>query len=141
VPRYVLDTNICIYLMRNSPPAVAARFARCVQGDVLISSITYAELQYGIETAANPQQERSKLAALVEDVPVAAFDQAAAEAYGPVRRATRDRRRDALDKLIAAHAIALGAILVTNNPRDFAHYPGLLVENWLDPDTIRNGHH
>ena len=69
---------------------------------------------------------------LVEDIPVAPFDVGAADAYAPIRMAMRDRRRDALDKLIAGHAIALGAVLVTNNVRDFAEYPGLTIENWLE---------
>ena len=63
---------------------------------------------------------------------MAAFDAAAATAYGPVREATRERKKDALDKLIAAHAIALNVALVTNNERDFDSYPGIRLENWLN---------
>jgi tRNA(fMet)-specific endonuclease VapC len=65
------------------------------------------------------------------EVPVAPFDGAAASVYGPVRLASPERHRDALDKLIAAHAQSLGVILVTNNPRDFIAYPGLTIENWV----------
>ena len=68
---------------------------------------------------------------LVSDIPVAPFDATAGRAYGPMRLATRDRRRDALDKLIAAHAVALDVVLVTNNTGDFAGYPGLRLENWV----------
>jgi tRNA(fMet)-specific endonuclease VapC len=71
------------------------------------------------------------LAGLVEDITVAAFDSAAAVAYGPIRLATRDSKKDHLDKLIAAHAVSLGAIVVTNNIKDFSKYPGLVIENWL----------
>ncbi len=59
------------------------------------------------------------------------FDQAAAHAYGPIRAATRDKKKDQLDKLIASHAKALDVILMTNNERDFAAYPGIQIENWL----------
>ena len=131
MPRFMLDTNMCIYLMKNQPEEVAKRFAQCYVGDVVMSAVTYAELEYGVVVSANRTRERRNLAALIEDIPVAAFDAAAATAYGPVREATRERKKYALDKLIAAHAIALDVILVTNNERDFASYPGIRLENWL----------
>lgn len=130
MPRYMLDTNMCIYLMKNQPEPVARRFAECYVGDVVISAVTYAELEYGVSVADNPERERSHLAALVEDILVAPFDQTAGRAYGPIRQATRDSRKDHLDKLIAAHAVALDVVLVTNNLKDFAKYPGLKTENW-----------
>lgn len=133
MPRYMLDTNMCIYLMKHQPEEVARRFAQCYVGDVVMSAITYAELEYGVAVAATPKRERRNLAGLIEDIPVAPFDGAAAAAYGPIRLATRESKKDHLDKLIAAHAIALGVTLVTNNLRDFAKYPGLAAENWLLP--------
>ncbi|MCG1042064.1 type II toxin-antitoxin system VapC family toxin [Mycetohabitans sp. B8] len=132
MPRFMLDTNMCIYLMKNQPEEVAKRFAQCYVGDVVISAVTYAELEYGVVVSANRTRERRNLAALIEDIPVAPFDAAAATAYGPVRKATNERKKDALDKLIAAHAIALDVILVTNNERDFASYPSIRLENWLN---------
>ena len=78
-------------------------------------------------------RERDNLSGLVELIPVLPFDTAAGIAHGPVRMATRERKADHLDKLIAAQAIAAGVVLVTNNVRDFAAYPGLVIENWLDP--------
>lgn len=132
MPRFMLDTNMCIYLMKHQPEEVAKRFAQCYIGDVVMSAVTYAELEYGVVVSTNRTRERRNLAALIEDIPVAAFDAAAATAYGPVREATRERKKDALDKLIAAHAIALDVILVTNNERDFASYPGIRLENWLN---------
>ena len=128
---YLLDTNMCIYLMKNQPPAVAQRFAACQVGDVLISAITHAELEYGVRASADPSRERVNLASLVQDIVVAPFDSAAALAYGPIRLATRESKKDHLDKLIAAHAVSLGVIVVTNKVSDFAKYPGLKVENWL----------
>ena len=133
MPRYMLDTNMCIYLMKNQPEEVARRFATCYVGDVVMSAITFAELEYGVAVAADPERERANLQALVEDIPVVAFDAQAALAYGPIRLATRENKKDALDKLIAAHASALGVTVVTNNMKDFAHYPGVATENWLTP--------
>ena len=131
MPHYMLDTNMCIYLMKNQPEEVAQRFAQCYVGDVVISSITYAELEYGVAVSTNPEQERINLASLVEDIQVVPFDIAAGVAYGPIRLFTRDTKTDALDKLIAAHAVALNVTVVTNNLKDFAKYPGVLTENWL----------
>ena len=133
MPQYMLDTNMCIYLMKNQPEEVARRFSQCYVGDVVMSSITYAELEYGVAVAADPDQERKNLANLVEDIQVAPFDASAGVAYGQVRLATRDIKKDALDKLIAAHALSLNVIVVTNNEKDFAKYPGVAIENWLLP--------
>lgn len=132
MPRYLLDTNICIYLMKHQPEVVANRFAQCYAGDVVISAITYAELVYGVEMSTHPERELAHLSSLIEDIPVMPFDVAAANAYGPVRLATREAKRDHLDKLIAAHALSLKVTLVTNNVKDFVKYPGLVVENWVE---------
>ena len=137
MPRYMLDTNMCIYLMKNQPEQVARRFAECLVGDVVMSAITYAELEYGAAVSADPAREQANLAALTEDIPVVAFDAAAGVAYGPIRLATRESKRDHLDKLIAAHAVSLGVTLVTNNVSDFSKYPGLRSENWLTAESRR----
>ncbi len=131
----MLDTNICIYLIKKQPKEVVRRFEQLSVGDVVMSAITYAELQYGVAASADPERERANLENLVEDIPVAPFDAAAATAYGPTRLATRDSRADHLDKLIAAHAIALGVTVVTNNLRDFAKYPVVVAENWFTPTS------
>lgn len=128
---YMLDTNMCIYLMKNQPEQVSRRFAQCYVGDVVMSAITFAELQYGVTVSSNSARAGRHLSALIEDIPVVPFDATAALSYGPIRQATRDRKRDQLDKLIAAHAVSLNVTLVTNNERDFVPYPGLRVENWL----------
>ena len=132
-PLYLLHTNICIYLMKHQPQQVAERFSACRVGEVLISAITAAELEYGVvASGADADRNIAALERFLLEVPVAPFDGAAARVYGPVRMASRERRRDALDKLIAAHVLALDVTLVTNNPRDFASYPGLRIENWVD---------
>ncbi len=128
----MLDTNICIYLMKHHPPEVAARFADYHTGEVVISAITLAELEYGVICSGeNLPRNQTALVSLLEDIAVLPFDHAAATAYGSVRLATRQRQHDALDKLIAAHAIAMKITLVTNNEADFSVYPGLRVENWV----------
>lgn len=133
MPRYMLDTNMCIYLMKNQPEEVARRFAQCYIGDVVMSAITFAELEYGVAMSANPERERINLASLAEDIQVVPFDIAASVAYGPIRMATRDSKKDHLEKLIAAHAASLNITIVTNNQKDFAKYPGVVTENWIMP--------
>ena len=132
-PKYMLDTDICIHLMKHQPPQVHERFAQCFVGDVVISAVTLAELEFGIACSSPAAQEsnRSALESLLEDIMVAPFEAQAAKAYGPIRAAYKNRNRDALDKLIASHAVALGVTLVTNNEADFVNYAGLPVENWV----------
>ena len=131
-PRFMLDTNICIYLMKHQPPQVRARFAECYVGDVVISAITLAELEFGVARSGDAaMHNQAVLDSLLEDIPVAPFDRPAARAYGPLRAADRERSKDALDKLIASHAMSLGATLVTNNETDFRGFNGLVVENWV----------
>lgn len=134
-PKYMLDTNICIYLMKVQPPQVRARFAECFVGDVVISAITLAELEYGVACSGRARtRNQTALDSLLVDIPVAPFEGRAARAYGPLRAASRERNRDALVKLIASHALSLGVTLVTNNEADFRDFDGLSVENWV------NGH-
>lgn len=132
-PKFMLDTNICIYLMKHQPPQVRARFAECFVGDVVISAITLAELEFGIACSGESQaRNQAALDALLEDLLVAPFEARAARAYGPLRAANRERNKDALDKLIASHALSLGVTLVTNNEADFRGCSGLVVENWIN---------
>lgn len=128
--RYMFDTNMCIYLMKHQPPQVAERFAQCFEGDVVLSAITLAELEYGVTASGNPEAARRALHGLVARVPVLPLNAEAARAYGPIRAATHERKADVMDKLIAAHAIAEDLTVVTRNVRDFATYPGLRIEDW-----------
>ena len=131
---YMLDTNICIYLVQRHPPEVIERLEAHDEGDVVMSVVTYAELRAGLSIhAAGRSRDEQALLLLARRIPVLNFDAAAAERYGILRAAVRDRRRNALDRLIAAHAISVGATLVTNNQTDFVDYPGIEVENWVAP--------
>jgi tRNA(fMet)-specific endonuclease VapC len=132
-PRFILDTNICIYLMKHQPPQVRARFAECFVGDVVISAITLAELEFGVACSGESlSKNQAALDSLLEDLLVMPFEGSAARAYGPLRAAHRERNKDALDKLIAAHALSLGVTLVTNNEADFRAFEGLQIENWVN---------
>ena len=131
-PKYMLDTNICIYLMKHQPAQVRQRFAECYVGDVVISAITLAELEFGVASSAKSRtRNQAALDSFLEDIVVAPFEGTAARAYGPIRAANQARGQDALDKLIAAHAVSLGVTLVTNNEGDFQRFRGLKIENWV----------
>ena len=131
--KYMLDTNICIYLMKHQPPEVRARFEQCFVGDVVISAITLAELEFGVACSGEWQSSnQDTLESFLEDIVVAPFEARAARTYGPLRATYRERNKNALDKLIASHALALNVTLVTNNESDFLYFDGLRVENWVN---------
>ena len=129
--RYMLDTNICIYITRRHPPQVLKRLEALTQGSAVMSVVTYAEMRAGLEMQnANRAQDERVLALLISRIPVLPFTETDAISFGVLRAAVRDRRRDTMDRLIAAHAVSVGVTLVTNNEADFKDYPGLVVENW-----------
>ncbi|MFN3543557.1 MAG: type II toxin-antitoxin system VapC family toxin [Thiobacillus sp.] len=130
--RYLLDTNICVHLIQRHPPGLLRRFQEFDYGDLVISVVTLAELRHGVERDPITKNEAERaLHALLSYLPVLPIDNTVAVQYGVFAAAVRDRRRDALDRLIAAHAASLGLTLVTNNAADFRDYPGLVVENWV----------
>lgn len=132
---YMLDTNICIFLIKSQPPQVLRRLESLTVGSAVMSVVTYAELRAGLEmqTSHRVQDERV-LSLLTQRIPVLPFEAAAAESYGLLRAAERERNRNAMDRLIAAHAVSVGVTLVTNNEADFKDYPGLVLENWAAAD-------
>ena len=123
--RYLIDSDCAIFATTAQSPALGERLAQCEPGEVALSVISYAEIVLGMERGRPPTEEA--LAAMVKVVPVIDFGVAAARCYAklPFKRARFDR-------LIAAHALSIGATVVTNNPGDFADVPGLVVENWTE---------
>ena len=130
--KYLLDTDICIYLINERPRKVLARFRRHAVGDIGVSTVTVSELAWGVAKTGSARN-RAALDAFLLPIEIAAYDLAAALRYGEVRAelARRGRPIGPLDTMIAAHALSLGATLVTNNPREFRRVPDMAVENWV----------
>ena len=129
----MLDTNICIYLIKKKPPQIWRHFQSYSVGEIGLSAITVAELAYGVQKSSRPQQNQNALDHFLAPLVVAAFDAQAAATYGDIRTQLEQARTPigALDTLIAAHALSLGVTLVTNNVREFSRVPNLRVVNWV----------
>ncbi len=132
--RYLLDTNICIYVINARPAAVLARFLAHEIDGLSISAITASELYWGV-CKSGSARNHTALEKFLSPLTVLDYDQAAARKYGELR-AYLDKQGTPigpLDQQIAAHALSLGLTLVTNNLREFERVPGLIVENWAEP--------
>ena len=130
--KYMLDTNMCIYIIRKKPKRVLRRLQRCSVSDVGVSPITLSELEYGVTKSSKPQQNRLALTEFLAPVEIPPYDDMAARQYGALRAHLERKGRPigSLDVLIAAHALSLQCTLVTNNIVEFRRVPGLKVENW-----------
>ena len=133
MPKYLLDTNICIYLTKQQHPALIQRFESLAENEVAMSVITYGELQFGAQKSQQKQKVLSALAQLSLAIPVLAMNQEASTYYGEIRAHLQKQGTQIgnNDLWIAAHAKAAGLILVTNNVREFERVPDLKVENWV----------
>ena len=131
--RYMLDKNICIYIIKHKPESVYTKLKKIQPEDVCISSITYSELSYGVEKSEQTDRNRLALTLMLSNIDIEAFDAVAAEEYGDIRARLEKAGTliGSLDMLIAAHAKALGCTLVTNNGKEFSRVEGLRVENWV----------
>lgn len=132
--RYLLDTNICIYIAKEKPLKVLARFRRLQPGDVGMSVITNLEMVYGAWKSQYREANLQRIQGLEHLIPVLPLDVSVCRHYGQIR-AELERKGSpigAYDLLIAAHALALGLTLVTNNVREFRRIPNLRVENWAE---------
>jgi tRNA(fMet)-specific endonuclease VapC len=131
--RFMLDTNICIEMLRAGSRKMVSRLKQHQIDDVAICSVTLAELQYGAAKSARPAHHAMLIAQFCAPIAIMAFDHAAAETYGTVRAALERAGTPIgpLETLIASHALSLDLTLVTSNDREFQRVKGLRVENWL----------
>ena len=130
--KYMLDTNILIYLKKQMPVEVVKMFETVSKHDVCISSITMAELEFGVQNSKYPLRNKMALLLLLSEIEILSFGQKAAQAYGEIRKDLKDRGQiiGGNDLLIAAHAKAEDCILVTNNLKEFGRVKGLNCQNW-----------
>lgn len=131
--KYMLDTNICIGLIRQRPQKLIRRLTRCEPGEVGVSSITIAELAHGANKSDQIEQNLSALDQFLLPIEIADFDQPASAAYGVVRAYLEREGKTigSMDMLIGAHALSLGVVLVTNNTDEFQRIPKLKIEDWM----------
>jgi len=130
--KYMLDTNICIYLIKKKPVKILNHVTKLKISDVCISSITLAELEYGVEKSEKINQNKLALIKFLTPVEIRNFDGNAAQKYGVIR-SELERSGNIIgpyDMLIAAHALSLKYILVTNNTKEFKRIKNLKLENW-----------
>lgn len=130
---YLLDTNICIYIIKQKPVSVRDKFRELLIGEVGVSSITVAELEYGVQKSRWPERNQQALHQFLLPLEIAPFDAQDAVIYGSIRAnlEAKGATIGSLDMLIAAHALHLGLTLVTNNEREFGRIPQLAIENWV----------
>jgi tRNA(fMet)-specific endonuclease VapC len=130
--KWMLDTNICIDIIKERPRSVLDRFKDHAVGDIGISVVTLAELEYGVSASSRPTKNREALDQFVSPLEITPFDRAATAAYGRVRAVLEKKGQmiGSMYLLIAAHAVSLEVRLVTHNSREFARVPGLTIEDW-----------
>jgi tRNA(fMet)-specific endonuclease VapC len=131
--KFMMDTNICIHLIKHRPQNLLNRFERTPVDHAGISSVTLAELEYGAAKSSRRQTNREALRQFTSPLTIVAFDQPASAAYGRIRAFLENKGQTigSLDMLIAAHALSLNVILITNNQAEFKRVPGLKTQNWL----------
>ena len=132
--QFLLDTNICIYIIKQKPLEVLQRFNTYQVGDIGVSSITVAELEFGVQKSQFPTKNQQALNQFLLPLTIVDFDRAAAIVYGDIRARLEKLGKPigSLDTLIAAHALSLHITLVTNNVKEFSRVPNLQIDNWID---------
>jgi len=132
--KYMLDTNICIYIIKKKPEKVICELQRHNPKDICISSVTYAELVHGVEKSQAVEKNRLALTILLSNIAIMDFDVGAANCYGKIRADLEKKGTPIgpLDMMIAGHAMSLGYTVVTNNTREFSRVDKLKIENWAD---------
>jgi len=132
--RYMLDTNICIYIIKMKPLKVLETLKRIDIGDVSISVITLAELEYRVEKSQQSERNKIALTSFLSPLEILPLSDNAAVIFGEIRASLEKKGQiiGAYDLLIAAHALSENLILVTNNTNEFSRIPGLSLQNWVD---------
>ncbi|MBI4826629.1 MAG: type II toxin-antitoxin system VapC family toxin [Nitrospirae bacterium] len=130
--KFMLDTNTCIYIIKQKPPSVLKRFKAYSVGEIGISSIGLAELRFGVAKSQHVRKNGEALDAFILPLEIADFDEKVARSYGDLRAALEKRGNPigSMDMLIGAHALSLGITLVTNNVREFRKIKHLKVVDW-----------
>ena len=130
--KYFLDTNICIYIIKTKPKVVFERVSQYRVGDLGISAITYSELAYGVANSSDPEKNTMALSEFLGPLEIIDYQADVAATYGLIRTHLKRKGKliGPLDMLIAAHALHLGFILVTNNTKEFSRIPNLQIEDW-----------
>jgi len=130
--KFLLDTNICVFLIRNQSERVRDHIRRRRVGDIGVSAITESELRFGADKSSDPEKNHAVLERFFLTLPVLAFDSGCAREYGRIRAFLEKKGTPigSLDTLIAAHALSGEMTVVTNNTREFKRVPGLRVEDW-----------
>jgi tRNA(fMet)-specific endonuclease VapC len=131
--KYLVDTDICIYIMNKRPIEVINKFSQFAPGDIAISSITVSELEFGVTNSLRKEENTIRLDEFLVPFEILSYDQVAAKTYGVIRTQLEKAGRPLgpLDMLIAAHALSRNLALVTNNEKEFKKVKGLKVESWV----------
>ena len=131
--KFMLDTNICIYIIKQKPPGVIERFYQTEISKIGVSSIKLSELLYGVSKSSKPGQNKIALTQFIAPLDILSYDDEAAQYYGQLRAYLEKQGRPigSLDMLIAAHALSTNCVLVTNNEKEFIRVPNLKIDNWV----------
>jgi tRNA(fMet)-specific endonuclease VapC len=131
--KYMLDTNICIYIIKQKPRTVIERFLQTEISQIGISSITLSELLFGASKSSKPEQNKIALAQFVAPLEILPYDDQSAQYYGDLRAYLEKQGKPigSLDMLIAAHALSIACTLITNNEKEFIRIPNLNTDNWV----------
>jgi tRNA(fMet)-specific endonuclease VapC len=131
--KYLLDTNICIYIMNKRPVEIIEKFKQFEVGEIGVSTVTVSELYYGIGKSKNLKLNEQRVEEFLSPLNVLSYDEDAAHLYGTIRVQLEKQGKPIgpLYQLIAAHALSRGLTLVTNNEKEFKRIKGLKIENWV----------
>ena len=131
--KYLVDTNVCIYIINKRPIGIIHKFKLFAVGEIGVSTITVSELQYGVSNSKNRRLNKQRVDEFLSPLEILPYDEFAANIYGDIRLQLEKRGKSIgpLDMLIAAHALSRNLILISNNEKEFKRVKNLKVENWV----------